>query len=101
MDLRHQTAHFVNASWSMVGLRDLIYDMVGLLFTELSAHGGMAGDGAAGRAFAKVYTAAVKTVFDQSGFNLRSMSGSVAEANQFARAYGITFHMDPATGSPG
>ncbi|MFJ5035170.1 restriction endonuclease fold toxin-2 domain-containing protein [Streptomyces sp. NPDC088560] len=68
MDLRHQTENFVNASWSMVGLRDLVYDMVGLLFTELSAHGGMAGDGAAGRAFAKVYTAAVKSVFDQSGF---------------------------------
>ncbi|MEU8976494.1 hypothetical protein AB0D11_46390 [Streptomyces monashensis] len=62
VDLRHQTESFVNASWSMVGLRDLVYDMVGLLFTELSTHGGMAGDGAAGRAFAKVHTAAVKSV---------------------------------------
>ncbi|MFJ5035429.1 hypothetical protein ACIQB5_47160 [Streptomyces sp. NPDC088560] len=63
MDLRHQTENFANASWSMVGLRDLVYEMVGLLFTELSAHGGMAGDGAAGRAFAKVYIAAVKSGF--------------------------------------
>ncbi|MDX2591346.1 restriction endonuclease fold toxin-2 domain-containing protein [Streptomyces sp. WI03-4A] len=82
MDLRHQTENFVNASWSMVGLRDLVYDMVGLLFTELSAHGGMAGDGAAGRAFAEVYTAAVKAVFDQSGFAHQVMaSGAGALLN--------------------
>ncbi|MFG2604782.1 restriction endonuclease fold toxin-2 domain-containing protein [Streptomyces sp. NPDC048514] len=68
VDLRHQTENFVNASWSMVGLRDLVHDMVGLLFTDLSANGGMAGDGAAGRAFAKVYTEAVQTVFDKSSF---------------------------------
>ncbi|WP_030747006.1 restriction endonuclease fold toxin-2 domain-containing protein [Streptomyces sp. NRRL S-31] len=68
MDLRHQTANFVNASWSMVGLRDLIYEMLSLLFTELSEHGGMAGDNDAGRAFAKVYKEAVATVFDKSGF---------------------------------
>lgn len=68
MDLQHQTANFVNASWSMVRLRDLIYDMLSLLFTELSANGGMAGDGEAGRAFATVYKEAVNTVFDKAGF---------------------------------
>ncbi|WP_333762869.1 restriction endonuclease fold toxin-2 domain-containing protein [Streptomyces sp. IBSBF 2390] len=68
VDLRHQTANFLNASWSMVQLRDLVYDMVGLLFTDLSSNGGMAGDGAAGRAFAKVYKEAVHTIFDKSGF---------------------------------
>ncbi len=52
----------------MVQLRDLIYDMLSLLFTELSDNGGMAGDGKAGRAFATVYKEAVKTVFDKSGF---------------------------------
>lgn len=52
----------------MVGLRDLIYEMLGLLFEELSANGGMAGDGEAGRAFAKVYKEAVSTVFDKAGF---------------------------------
>lgn len=51
----------------MVRLRDLIYDMLGLLFTELSAHGGMAGDDNAGRAFAAVYKPAVKTVFEAAG----------------------------------
>ncbi|GAA3796527.1 hypothetical protein GCM10023083_34850 [Streptomyces phyllanthi] len=68
MDLQHQTANFVNASWSMVRLRDLIFDMLSLLFTELSENGGMAGDGAAGRAFATVYKEAVATVFDKAGF---------------------------------
>ncbi|MFC8290641.1 hypothetical protein ACFUJ0_07135 [Streptomyces sp. NPDC057242] len=62
MDLQHKAGNHVNASWSMVRLRDLVYDMVGLLFTELSAHGGMAGDDNAGRAFAAVYKPAVKTV---------------------------------------
>jgi hypothetical protein len=52
----------------MVGLRDLIYEMLSLLFTELSENGGMAGDGEAGRAFAEVYKEAVKTVFDKAGF---------------------------------
>jgi hypothetical protein len=68
LDLQHRTASFVNASWKMVGLRDLIFEMLSLLFTELSEHGGMAGDGEAGRAFAKVYKEAVKTVFDKAGF---------------------------------
>ncbi|WP_256961701.1 restriction endonuclease fold toxin-2 domain-containing protein [Streptomyces sp. NRRL B-24572] len=67
MNLQHKAGNYVNASWSMVRLRDLIYDMLGLLFTELSAHGGMAGDDNAGRAFAAVYKPAVKTVFDAAG----------------------------------
>ncbi|MFE4588194.1 restriction endonuclease fold toxin-2 domain-containing protein [Streptomyces laurentii] len=67
MNLQHKAANYINASWSMVRLRDLIYDMVGLLFTELSANGGMAGDDNAGRAFAAVYKPAVKTVFDAAG----------------------------------
>ncbi|MCX4958097.1 restriction endonuclease fold toxin-2 domain-containing protein [Streptomyces virginiae] len=67
MDLEHRTENFVNASWSMVDLRDLIYDMLGLLFTELSQHGGMAGDDGAGRAFAAVYKPAVATVFASAG----------------------------------
>ncbi|MFE9931845.1 hypothetical protein [Streptomyces sp. NPDC005533] len=67
MELEHRTENFVNASWSMVDLRDLIYDMVGLLFTELSQHGGMAGDDGAGRAFAAVYKPAVATVFASAG----------------------------------
>ncbi|MGW3399533.1 restriction endonuclease fold toxin-2 domain-containing protein [Streptomyces hydrogenans] len=67
MDLQHKADNYINASWSLVRLRDLIYDMVGLLFTELSDHGGMAGDDAAGRAFAAVYKPAVKTVFEASG----------------------------------
>lgn len=67
MELEHRTENFVNASWSMVDLRDLIYDMAGLLFTELSQHGGMAGDDGAGRAFAAVYKPAVATVFASAG----------------------------------
>ncbi|MER7625400.1 hypothetical protein [Streptomyces sp. NPDC126503] len=67
MNLQHKAGNYVNASWSMVRLRDLIYDMLGLLFTELSAHGGMAGDDNAGRAFAAVYKPAVKTVFEAAG----------------------------------
>ncbi|MGX1507139.1 UNVERIFIED_CONTAM: hypothetical protein RKD43_005764 [Streptomyces graminofaciens] len=67
MDLRHQTANFVNASWSMVRLRDLVFEMLSLLYKELGEHGGMAGDDEAGRAFAKVYKAAVKTVFESAG----------------------------------
>ncbi|MGW1890113.1 restriction endonuclease fold toxin-2 domain-containing protein [Streptomyces sp. NPDC002004] len=85
MDLRHQTANFVNASWSMVGLRDLIYEMLSLLFTELSENGGMAGDGEAGRAFAKVYKEAVKTVFDKAGFAHQVMAngaGALLKASE-------------------
>ncbi|WP_432038230.1 restriction endonuclease fold toxin-2 domain-containing protein [Streptomyces cucumeris] len=68
MSLQHQAGNFVNASWSMVGLRDLIYEMVGLLFVGLEENGGMAGDDEAGRVFAAVYTPAVKTVFEKAGF---------------------------------
>lgn len=68
MDFQHQTAHFVNASWALVKLRDTVYEMVGLLFTELDKNGGMAGDDPAGRAFAAVYTPAVKTLFDHAGY---------------------------------
>ncbi|WP_229910907.1 restriction endonuclease fold toxin-2 domain-containing protein [Streptomyces aurantiogriseus] len=85
MDLQHQTANFVNASWSMVGLRDLIYEMLGLLFTELSENGGMAGDGEAGRAFAKVYEEAAKTVFDKAGFAHQVMAngaGALLKASE-------------------
>ncbi|MFI0813901.1 DUF6417 family protein [Streptomyces echinatus] len=32
-------------------------------------------------------------------FYLRSMGGSVTEANRFGRAYGVAFHADRATGS--
>ncbi|CCA54314.1 MULTISPECIES: hypothetical protein [Streptomyces] len=67
MNLQQRAGNYVNASWSMVRLRDLIYDMLGLLFRELSAHGGMAGDDDAGRAFAAVYKPAVKTVFEAAG----------------------------------
>ncbi|WP_338683203.1 restriction endonuclease fold toxin-2 domain-containing protein [Streptomyces acidiscabies] len=85
MNLRHQTENFVNASWTMVGLRDLIYDMLSLLFTELSTNGGMAGDGEAGRAFAKVYKAAVTTVFDKAGFAHQVMAngaGALVKASE-------------------
>ncbi|MFD5589426.1 DUF6417 family protein [Streptomyces sp. NPDC127063] len=34
-------------------------------------------------------------------FYLRALSGSVAEANWFARKYGVTYRVDPATGRPG
>ncbi|MGV9625420.1 DUF6417 family protein [Streptomyces sp. NPDC003487] len=34
-------------------------------------------------------------------FYLRALSGSVAEANWFAREYGVTFRIEPATGRPG
>ncbi|MFI7337058.1 restriction endonuclease fold toxin-2 domain-containing protein [Streptomyces sp. NPDC050085] len=75
VDIQHQTRNFVDASWSLVGLRDLIYKMVGLLFTELSEHGGMAGDDDAGRAFAAVYKPAVTAVFDASGHAHQAMAG--------------------------
>ncbi|WP_438491908.1 restriction endonuclease fold toxin-2 domain-containing protein [Streptomyces asiaticus] len=85
MDIRHQTSNFVNASWSMVRLRDLIFEMLSLLFTELSEHGGMAGDDEAGRAFAAVYKEAVKTVFDKSGFAHQVMAngaGALLKASE-------------------
>ena len=85
LDLRHQTSNFVNASWSMVRLRDLIFEMLSLLFTELSEHGGMAGDDEAGRAFAAVYKEAVKTVFDKSGFAHQVMAngaGALLKASE-------------------
>ncbi|MFF9212900.1 MULTISPECIES: DUF6417 family protein [unclassified Streptomyces] len=34
-------------------------------------------------------------------FYLRALSGSVAEANWFAREYGVTYRVDPSTGRPG
>ncbi|WP_158678664.1 hypothetical protein [Streptomyces sulphureus] len=68
MTLRHQSENFVNASWRLVDLRDLIYNAIGLLFTELKDKGGMAGDDGAGRAFATVYKPAVQAVFDQAGY---------------------------------
>ncbi|WP_329295701.1 restriction endonuclease fold toxin-2 domain-containing protein [Streptomyces pseudovenezuelae] len=74
MDIRHRTENFVNASWSLVELRDLIFDMLSLLSAELGESGGMAGDDEAGRAFAAVYRQAVKTVFDQAGFAHRVMA---------------------------
>ncbi|MBT2450288.1 hypothetical protein J7F03_25070 [Streptomyces sp. ISL-43] len=58
----------------MVDLRDLIYDMLGLLFTELSQHGGMAGDDGAGRVFAAVYKPAVATVFASAGHAHQAMA---------------------------
>jgi hypothetical protein len=76
---------FVNASWSMVRLRDLISEMLSLLFTELSEHGGMAGDDEAGRAFAAVYKEAVKMVFDKSGFAHQVMAngaGALVKASE-------------------
>jgi hypothetical protein len=83
LDLQHRTASFVNASWKMVGLRDLIFEMLSLLFTELSEHGGIAGDGEAERAFAKVYKEAVKTVFDKAGFAHQVMASG---ANSLLKA---------------
>ncbi|MBK6016648.1 hypothetical protein JHN45_36725 [Streptomyces sp. MBT53] len=74
MNLRHQTANFVNASWSLVELRDLVFNMLSLLSMELGENGGMAGDDEAGRAFAAVYKEAVKTVFEQAGFAHRVMA---------------------------
>ncbi|QKV94251.1 hypothetical protein HUT19_22890 [Streptomyces sp. NA02950] len=67
MNLQHQAGNFVNASWSLLGLRDLIYEMVDQLFVDLEKNGGMAGDDDAGRAFAAVYTPAVKMVFEKAG----------------------------------
>ncbi|MEV1080929.1 restriction endonuclease fold toxin-2 domain-containing protein [Streptomyces sp. NPDC050211] len=87
MDLQHQTSNFVNASWSMVDLRDLIYNMLSLLSLELSENGGMAGDGEAGRAFATVYKEAVKTVFDQSGFAHQVMANGAGALLKSAEAY--------------
>ncbi|MGW7723832.1 restriction endonuclease fold toxin-2 domain-containing protein [Streptomyces canus] len=90
MDIRHQTANFVNASWSMVELRDLIFDMLSLLSAELSEHGGMAGDDEAGRAFAAVYKEAVKTLFEQAGFAHRVMAAGAGallkSAEEFLKA---------------
>ncbi|SDN21014.1 hypothetical protein SAMN05444921_121190 [Streptomyces wuyuanensis] len=51
----------------MVRLRDLIFEMPSLPFSELGENGGMAVDGE-GRAFATVYKEAVKTVCDKAGF---------------------------------
>ncbi|EGX57980.1 hypothetical protein SZN_20012 [Streptomyces zinciresistens K42] len=87
MDLRHQTSNFVNASWSLVDLRDLIYDMLGLLSLQLGENGGMAGDGEAGRAFALVYREAVKTVYDQSGFAHQVMANGAGALLKSAEAY--------------
>ncbi|MER0443399.1 restriction endonuclease fold toxin-2 domain-containing protein [Streptomyces sp. Edi4] len=84
LDLTHKPENFVNASWSMVGLRDLIFDMLSLLFTELSAHGGMAGDDDAGRAFAAVYRPAVAAVFEQSGFAHQVMANGAGALLQAA-----------------
>ncbi|MFF9229282.1 DUF6417 family protein [Streptomyces sp. NPDC014820] len=33
-------------------------------------------------------------------FYLRALSGSVAEANRFARDYGVSYRLDPSAGSP-
>ncbi|MFG2814753.1 restriction endonuclease fold toxin-2 domain-containing protein [Streptomyces sp. NPDC048410] len=85
LDLGHRTENFVNASWSMVGLRDLIYEMLSLLFSELSENGGMAGDNDADRAFAQVYKEAVTTVFDKSGFAHQVMAngaGALLKASE-------------------
>jgi hypothetical protein len=87
MDLRHQTENFANASWSLVDLRDLIYNMLSLLSVELSENGGMAGDGEAGRAFATVYKEAVKTVFDQSTFAHQVMANGARALLKSAEAY--------------
>ncbi|MEU0336544.1 restriction endonuclease fold toxin-2 domain-containing protein [Streptomyces sp. NPDC006193] len=87
MDLRHQTANFVNASWSMVGLRDLIYEMLSLLFKELGENGGMAGDDEAGRAFAKVYKEAVTTVFDKAGFAHQVMANGAGALLKSAEVF--------------
>jgi hypothetical protein len=90
LDIRHQTANFVNASWSLVELRDLIFDMLSLLSTELGEHGGMAGDDEAGRAFAAVYKEAVKTLFEQAGFAHRVMAAGAGallkSAEEFLKA---------------
>jgi hypothetical protein len=67
MNIRHQAEKFVNASQTMVDLRDLIFNMLSLLFDELNGNGGMAGDDEAGRAFATVYKPAVAAVFDGAG----------------------------------
>ncbi|MDI3402857.1 restriction endonuclease fold toxin-2 domain-containing protein [Streptomyces cavernicola] len=67
MNIRHQAERFVNASQTMVDLRDLVFNMLSLLFDELHGKGGMAGDDEAGRAFAAVYKPAVKAVFDGAG----------------------------------
>lgn len=68
MNIRHQTEKFVNASQRMVDLRDLVFNMLSLLFDELGDSGGMAGDDEAGRAFAAVYKPAVEAVFDKAGY---------------------------------
>nr|WP_246531133.1 restriction endonuclease fold toxin-2 domain-containing protein [Streptomyces bathyalis] len=68
LTLRHQTENFVNASWRLVGLRDVIYEAVGLLLTELSDKGSIAGDDDAGRFFAAKYKPAVHAVFDRCSY---------------------------------
>lgn len=71
----------------MVDLRDLIYNMLSLLSTELSEHGGMAGDGEAGRAFATVYKEAVRTVFDKAGFAHQVMANGAGALLKSAQEF--------------
>ncbi|MFD7298578.1 restriction endonuclease fold toxin-2 domain-containing protein [Streptomyces sp. NPDC059897] len=87
MDVRHRTENFVNASWTLVDLRDLIFDMLSLLFTELEGQHGMAGDDDAGRAFATVYKAAVQTVFESSRHAHLAMAGGAGGLLKNAEDY--------------
>ncbi|WP_234046344.1 restriction endonuclease fold toxin-2 domain-containing protein [Streptomyces adelaidensis] len=87
MDLRHQTANFVNASWSLVDLRDLIFETVSLLSIELAEQAGMAGDDEAGRAFATVYKAAVSTVYESAGHAHQAMASGAGALLKSAEAF--------------
>ncbi|MFP8941716.1 restriction endonuclease fold toxin-2 domain-containing protein [Streptomyces fenghuangensis] len=87
MNLVHRTEKFVNASWSLVGLRDLIFEMLGLLSTELGKQEGMVGDDDAGRAFTAVYKPAVQAVFDKAGFAHQVMAGGAGSLLKSAEEF--------------
>lgn len=87
LDVRHRTENFVNASWILVDLRDLIFDMLSLLFTELEGQHGMVGDADAGCAFATVYKAAVKIVFESSRHAHLAMAGGASGLLKNAENY--------------
>lgn len=66
--LQIQTERLLNSSWKMVQLRDLVYDTLDALVTDLEGQAGMVGDDEAGAAFAKVYKSAVGAIVEKLDF---------------------------------
>lgn len=81
--IRIQATRLIDSSWGMLTLRDLAYDTLDALVTELGTQSGMAGDDDAGAAFATAYKKAASTLVDQLDFAslvLSNGSGALLDA---------------------